>query len=543
MQRDRIRGSMRRWLGTGLISITVLIGGILLELAAADVSPDGLSRTFLLFAIVVMTAYATLVFVPGRRTERELDELRQRYEQEHRDLELSLTQLGHGDMIQALEPTEGMTDSLAQSLTAATSSISGLVQLIQNSSVEVATSAMSVRETSAELASGSTQQAAAVVEITATMEELARTAAQIATNASGQAELASKSEHAGQGGAQAVDAAVEGVEAVREKMDVIAGRADTLGNRSREIYQVLELINDIARETHILALNAAIEATAAGEHGDRFGVVAEEVRRLAERSKESVESVRSILDEFSDAIRAVVVATEEGTKASAQVLERSRAASQAIEELREGVEGSAQTAREIKFATQEQQTASDQVVLTLKEVSEVIQRMADGLQQFTGAAERLNQLALSIQLLTQTFRIESERSLKHLARRWADEITHLGGNLEAMEGRLERAVKECPQLELLYLVDPTGTMVSCVGNTELVSKEAIAENISVGQVYDDRPWFQALIREKRSVVTPIYESLITGDKCFSVVVPVFDSKKRMNWILGLDVNVRNWAQV
>ncbi len=543
MQNDRFRGSMRRWLGTGLICITILTGGILLELAAAAGAPDWLSRTFLLFAVVVLTAYATLVFVPGRRIERELVELRQKHQQEHRDLELSLTQLGHGDLIQALEPTERMTDSLAESLTAAASSISGLVQLIQNSSVEVATAAMSVRETSAELASGSTQQAAAVVEITATMEELARTAAQIAINASGQAELASRSEHAGKDGAGAVDAAVAGVDAVREKMDVISGRADTLGNRSREIYQVLELINDIARETHILALNAAIEASAAGEHGDRFGVVAEEVRRLAERSKESVESVRSILDEFSDAIRAVVVATEEGTKASAQVLEQSRAASEAIVELREGVEGSAQTAREIKFATQEQQTASDQVVLTLKEVSEVIQRMADGLQQFTGAAEQLNHLALSIQLLTQTFRVDSDRSLKHLARRWAEEINHLGGNLEAMEGRLGRALEECPQLELLYLVDPAGTMVSRVGNPDLVSKEAIAAGIRVGQVYDDRPWFQALLREKRSVVTPIYESLLTGDQCFSVVVPVLDSKKQMNWILGLDVNVRNWAQI
>lgn len=543
MRRDRNRGSLRRWLGTALICIAVLVGGVFLEVAAAQGAPGWLARSFLLFGMVILTMYATLVFVPGRRTERELEELRNSYEVEHRELEVSLAQLGHGDLVRTLKPINELSKTLSRSLKTAASSISGLVELIQNSSVEVATAAMSVRETSAELASGSTEQAAAVVEITATMEELARTAAQIASNASSQAELASSSESYGQSGATAVEAAVEGVEAVREKMEVISGRADTLGNRSREIYQVLELINDIARETHILALNAAIEASAAGEHGERFGVVAEEVRRLAERSKESVESVRSILDEFSDAIRAVVVATEEGTKASAQVLDQSREARQAIEQLREGVEGSAQTAREIKFATQEQQTASDQVVLTLKEVSEVIQRMADGLQQFTGAAERLNHLALSIQLLTQSFRIDSNRSLKNLAQKWAGELHHLGGNLEAMEGRLERAMNECPQLELLYLVDPAGAMVSCVGNPDLVSREQVAENITVGEVYSDRPWFQALLREERSIVTPIYESLLTGDKCFSVVVPVRDGDGRMTWILGLDVNVRNWAQI
>jgi hypothetical protein len=419
--------------------------------------------------------------------------------------------------------------------------MAGLVQQIQDNSVEVATAAMSVRETAAELASGSTQQAAAVVEITATMEELARTAAQIATNVSTQAELEARSEQAGRAGVGAVESAVAGVESVREKMDTVAGRADTLGNRSREIYQVLELINDIARETHILALNAAIEATAAGEHGERFGVVAEEVRRLAERSKESVESVRGILDEFSDAIRAVVIATEEGTKATVQVLDQGRSAREAIDQLSAANEESARTAREISFATQEQQTASDQVVFTIKEVSEVIQRMANGLQQFTGAAGRLNQLALSIQLLTQSFRIDSDRSLKNLALAWADDLAALSGNLEAMEGRLAGAIEECPQLELIYLVDPVGTMVSYLGNLDLVGQERLDKTISVGQVYADRPWFQALIREERGVVTPIYESLITGDKCFSVAVPVRGAKGQLAWILGLDVNIRNWA--
>jgi hypothetical protein len=179
----------------------------------------------------------------------------------------------------------------------------------------------------------------------------------------------------------------------------------------------------------------------------------------------------------------------------------------------------------------------------LKEVSEVIQRMADGLQQFTGAAERLNQLALSIQLLTQSFRLDSERSLKNLALTWAHDLTLLSGNLEAMEGRLATALKEHPQLELIYLVDPAGTMVSFLGNEELVTQERLENTLAVGQVYGDRPWFQALLREERSVVTPIYESLLTGDKCFSVAVPVRDAKKRLAWILGLDVNIRNWAQI
>ena len=132
---------------------------------------------------------------------------------------------------------------------------------------------------------------------------------------------------------------------------MIADRADSLGSRAREIYRVLDLINEIAHETHILSLNAAIEASAAGEHGERFSVVADEVRRLAERSRESVDSVQTQLDEFTTAIRAVIVSTEEGSKAAAEVLERSRATQDSIAQLRNALSDTAQAGREISLAT------------------------------------------------------------------------------------------------------------------------------------------------------------------------------------------------
>jgi methyl-accepting chemotaxis protein len=220
---------------------------------------------------------------------------------------------------------------LALSLSNATNALDVLAQQIQSSSIEVASAANSVNEIASELASGSSEQAASVVEITAAMEELARTASQIAENASSQADLAQAAEESGNTGQGAVEEAVGGVEEVKKRISGIASRAEILGTRSKEIYRVLDLITEIAQETHILSLNAAIEAAAAGDHGRRFSVVAEEVRRLAQRSQESVESVRNLLDEFSGSIRATIVATEEGSKEASRVLERSRAAAAAIE--------------------------------------------------------------------------------------------------------------------------------------------------------------------------------------------------------------------
>ncbi len=530
-------------LGVVLMAGMLVLGGVLLTVAVAVGAHAWQLGLFMVLALVGVGAYVGVVFLPALRRMRDAAAVRRVHEGERGAVSGALAQLRMGDLVATVEPARELATDLRGAVEAAVRSLSTLIQQIQSSSVEVATAARTVQETASELASGSSEQAAAVVEITSTMEELARTAGQIATNAASQAEQAVKAEQAGDAGAVAVEAAVSGVEAVRARMDVIASRTDALGNRSREIYRVLELITEIAQETHILSLNAAIEASAAGEHGQRFSVVADEVRRLAERSRESVDSVRELLEEFTGSIRATVVATEEGSKAAAQVLEQSRSAASSIELLRGALADTAGAAREISLATEEQRTASDQVVLTLKEVSEVIQRMADGLRQFSGTAERLNELGLSIQLLTQSFRIDSARSLKHQAVRWAGGLGELFDNLDAAESRLEEVVKHSPYLELLYLVDREGAMAAYVVNRELVGRHDVPNTVGVGQSYADRPWFQAALRSGKGAVTPVYESLLTGEPCFTIAAAVFDTAGQLMGVVGGDVNVRSWTKI
>jgi methyl-accepting chemotaxis protein len=533
----------RRLIGPGLLLIVVLVAGAFLEATADDGTETWLLRAFLIVGILAIAAYILLVYLPERNLERRLEEVEAKYGAQCSTVTETLDQMRFGDLVAALEPIDGLPDEMQHVLESATGALAALIEQIQNSSVEVATAAVSVRETAAELAAGSSEQAASVVEITATMEELARTAGTIASNAANQAELAARSEAAGDEGALAVESAVKGVGVVHEHMDVIAERADSLGSRAREIYRVLDLITEISQETHILSLNAAIEASAAGEHGQRFSVVADEVRRLAERSRESVDSVRTLLDEFASAIRAVIVSTEEGSKSANGVMDQSRATQAAVAQLRSALADTAGAAREISLATQEQRTASDQVVVTLREGSEVIQRMADGLVRLTGAADELNQLALSIQLLSQTFRLSSAHSLKHHAASWAGRLTDYTANLEGVEGILADLVEDLPYLELVYLVDQRGTMVAFVVNEEMVDPINLPAAIGVGESYEDRPWFQAVAREGRSVVTPLYQSLLTGETCFTIAAAVVNPEGAMSGTLGMDVNVRNWTRI
>lgn len=543
MQAERRTSILRQWLGMAILTVVILVGGVMLEITSDGDKEEWYIDAWMVLGIAALASHLVLVSLPRVRLERAHRELEQRHAQQCTILEKSLEEMRHGDLVEFLGPVDQLPEVMSEAVQAAAQAISALVQQIQTSSVEVATSAGTVHATSAELVEGASQQAAAVVEITATTEELARTAGQIATSASGQAEFVAKAQDAGNEGALSLEGAVQGVGELRHGIEAIADRADILGKRSREIYRVLDLITEIAQETHILALNAAIEASAAGVHGDRFGVVAEEVRRLAERSRESVESVRQLLDGFSESIRSVVVATEEGSKSAVQVLEQSRSTQDAIEQLRSALADTAGAAREISLATDEQRTASNQVVLTLREISEVIQRTADSFQQFTSSAERLSGLALSIQLLTQSFRTDSGHSLKNQVLGWSDRLRDSTANLEVVEGVLADVVRNFPYIELAYLVDTSGSMVAFEVNRKVVEDHRLKVTVSPGQAYADRPWFQAVSRDQRTAVTPPYVSLLTDDRCFTIAAAVRNRSGAMIGILGVDVNVRSWTSI
>lgn len=519
---------------------TAMIG---LAIGMAHGAPNWIAYMVLSIGAALFVLYVVFVFLPHVAQVRTLGEMAAAATALERQLGQATADLQAGDLVATLAHAQELPPRLAASFASAARALGALVQQIQNSSIEVAAAGGTVNATAAELASGSSQQAAGVVEITATMEELARTAAQIAVNAASQADLAVQSEQSGDAGAAAVEDALHGVEEVQKRISGIADRTDRLGARSKEIYRVLELITEIAQETHLLSLNATIEAAAAGEHGRRFSVVADEVRRLAQRSQESVASVRSLLDEFAGSIRATVVATEEGSKEAALVLERARSAAAAIADLRSALTDTARAAREISLATQQQRTASDQVVLTLKEVSQVIQRMAQGLKHFSSTSERLNQLALSIQLLTQSFRLDSPRSLKHLGEHWAGEAALRAGHWEALAPQMEEVVRQSPFVELAFVADINGNVVASSANPEWVAEGTDTSAVTAGLNAKERPWFQAVARDGRTVITALYESLLTGQRCFTVASPVRDDHGALIGVMGIDVNARSWTKI
>jgi methyl-accepting chemotaxis protein len=529
---------------TGLVlaSGVAASGLVLLMIAESAGTPAWCFDLYLLFAAGVLTVYGKVVFGSQQSIWCRVRAAENRRAGVEGTLVEALDRLRAGDLVNSLRRTESLPGRLALTFANAANALDVLAQQIQASSTEVASAANSVNEIAAELASGSSEQAASVVEITAAMEELARTASQIADNAATQADLAQKAEESGETGKAAVEEAVEGIEEVRKRISGIANRAESLGARSKEIYRVLDLITEIAQETHILSLNAAIEAAAAGDHGRRFSVVAEEVRRLAQRSQESVDSVRNLLDEFAGSIRATVVATEEGSQEATQVLERAQAAAESIEDLRSASSDTARVAREISLATQQQNAASDEVVLTLKEVSQVVQRMADGLKHFSETADRLNKLGLVIQMLAQSFHLDSPHSLKHMAEVWAQEVRRRLGNWEAIERLLDDFVQRTSYVECLYFFDGHAGQTALVVNRQILGDREVPPAVRAGDGFADRVWYKSAVDERHTVLTPLFKSLLSDQPIFTAATPIYVDHQLMG-VLGLDVNVDHWTKI
>lgn len=220
----------------------------------------------------------------------------------------------------------------------------------------------------AEQATIASQQSAAVAEITSTTEELSASAYQIAEHAKSVVEIAGKTWDNTKQGAVAIESIIMKMGDINsDSQDNIAEILD-LGKKSREIAKVMEIINTIADQTKLIAFNAALEAASAGESGKRFGVVAAEIRRLANSVMESTDEIEDRINEIQAAINRLVVSSEKSAKVIQEGMEHSTDTATLLMEMVDAAQSTTEAAKQISLSTQQQRTASSQVVMALKEI-------------------------------------------------------------------------------------------------------------------------------------------------------------------------------
>lgn len=237
---------------------------------------------------------------------------------------------------------------------ALTRQIGTAVEDVQRSSTELQAAAN-------QQATGAKEAATSMGEITTTISELLATSRQIAESAQRVAQIAEQTASAARSGDGTVQRANDSLGGIRRQVDLIVSHMLELGKKSQQIGSVLDIVSELAEQTNILAINATIEAAGAGDAGRRFAVVADEIRKLADRVGGSTKQIRGLIDDVRSAVNTTVMTTETGSKSVDSGATQFNEVIATFKQIAGLVTTTTQAAREIELSTKQQSTAVEQV--------------------------------------------------------------------------------------------------------------------------------------------------------------------------------------
>ncbi|HHW13704.1 MAG TPA: HAMP domain-containing protein [Firmicutes bacterium] len=293
-----------------------------------------------------------------------------------------------------LERAAAAFTRMSEGLKALIGQVAGMAEQVASSSEELSTSAQQVgqvaqqvAQTVNQLAQGANEQAKQAQDAGSVVEKMSSSIQQVTAATQKMAKDAEGAGGTAAQGQQAISQAVGQMDVIRETVGRSAGVVQGLGERSREIGQIVEVITGIADQTNLLALNAAIEAARAGEQGRGFAVVAEEVRKLAEQSREAAERISGLIREIQAETAKAVETMDAGTKEVAAGAEVVAGAGRAFSEITQAVQTVVAQIERVSAATQELAAGSDQVVKAVESIAAITEESAAGSQEVSAASQ------------------------------------------------------------------------------------------------------------------------------------------------------------
>jgi methyl-accepting chemotaxis protein len=267
---------------------------------------------------------------------------------------------------------------------------------------EVQSSSAELQSTANQQAVGAKGQASAVSEISTTITELLVTSHQIAESAQRVADVAEQTAGASLAGSTTVVAAQRSMTEIRRQVDAIVEHMTDLGDKSQRIGTVLDIVSELAEQTNLLAINSTIEAAGAGESGRRFTVVADEIRKLADRVGQATKAIRELIDGVRGAVNTTVLATEIGSKAVDAGTAQVEGVASSFEDIVALVRNTTESAREIELSTRQQTIAVEQVNLAVADVAQTTRETETSSGQTLRTASQLTQLSTQLRGLVET---------------------------------------------------------------------------------------------------------------------------------------------
>jgi twitching motility protein PilJ len=309
------------------------------------------------------------------------------------DLLNLINQVARGDLTLRGKVTNDALGNVADSINFMLDNFTTVLDRVRNAAVEVSTNANRILVATDEMNTGTGQQDQEITNTSSAVEELTVSMKQVSNNAEASAEAARRALDAAEQGNRAVRDTLDGMQRIRSSVQATARKIKSLGDRSLEISEIINVINDITEQTNLLALNAAIEAARAGEAGRGFAVVADEVRKLAEHSRTATKDIAALIKAIQAETNEAVVVMEEGTKEVEVGAGLADQAGKALEAISSVVRQSAELVQEISLASKQQVRGTEGVANAMQIISGITRQTSQSARQAAGNVGSLVKLS------------------------------------------------------------------------------------------------------------------------------------------------------
>ncbi len=381
------------------------------QAARADSAAGARSMLVLVCVIIALSSVLGLLIIRGitRPVSRLLGALRQ---------------VAAGDLTVSLpDCTRDEIGQIGQSLNETVVAMRSAVASIQRHSGTLASATEEVSATAVQVAQSAATQTDQTTQVATAMHEMSTTVVEVSSNAAQATEAARRAAQTARQGGKVVSEALVAIRAIADSVSTSASRIEELGRSSEQIGRIIAVIDDIADQTNLLALNAAIEAARAGEQGRGFAVVADEVRKLAERTTKATKEITQMIETVQKETAKAVAHMKAGTDQVQVGVTTTTKAGNSLQEIIVEAEQVGDMISQIAIAANQQSCAASQINGNVEQIARLARDSSLGVQESAKACENLSDLALGLQQVVGSFNLgdniiprTGETILPHLTR-------------------------------------------------------------------------------------------------------------------------------